>query len=201
MFSHRLHQTHLRLQHTQPLRPSPRTRTDPHFGFIYCADRPIELFFQLVRVRSNDIHLHDEVEFYVGPSSSRGNRTDADGDKLSAYAVRLLEPGTIQWEVEDEPIGVRNRGRVERVSRVYTRDREWNPNPTNITGSSEGTIRVLLDNDQRGPLVRYNATNSNNDGSHSRLNGNGFARNDIVEFTMVTEKRSQFKYARNITMI
>ena len=129
MFSHRLHQTHLRLQHTQPLRPSPRTRTDPHFGFIYCADRPIELFFQLVRVRSNDIHLHDEVEFYVGPSSSRGNRTDADGDKLSAYAVRLLEPGTIQWEVEDEPIGVRNRGRVERVSRVYTRDREWNLQP------------------------------------------------------------------------
>jgi len=126
--------------------------------------------------------------------------------------VKLLDPGSVEWEVEDEPIGMRHRGTVERVSRVYNRERDRSG------GSNEGTIRLQPVADKNNSdttdvaagkekdknasiLLRYTATNSNANGSHSRLNGNGFARNDIVEFTIVTDKRTKIQHARNITMI
>jgi len=190
-----------------------------NFGFIYCADRPTEIFFHYSEFagNSNDLNVGDEVEFYVGQAAkTRGGRTDQAEEKLSAYGVKPLEPGSVQWEIEDEPIGSRWRGKVERVSRVYARERDRG-------GSNEGTIRLILDADadihtdthththvddhtpeathKIGSLLRYTATNYNGDGSHSRLNGNGFARNDVVEFTIVTDKRSGLKHARNITMI
>eukprot|EP00555_Chaetoceros_dichaeta_P003406 CAMPEP_0198250454 /NCGR_PEP_ID=MMETSP1447-20131203/1645_1 /TAXON_ID=420782 /ORGANISM="Chaetoceros dichaeta, Strain CCMP1751" /LENGTH=179 /DNA_ID=CAMNT_0043935295 /DNA_START=1 /DNA_END=536 /DNA_ORIENTATION=+ len=39
-----------------------------NFGFIYCADRPVELFFHYSEFAGNshDLNVGDEVEFYVG---------------------------------------------------------------------------------------------------------------------------------------
>jgi len=180
------------------------------FGFIYCADRPSEIFFHYseLNINPDDLNVGDEVEFYVGASAQRrrGGNSDGKEEKLSAYSVKLLEPGSVQWVVEDEPIGTRRRGRVERVSRSYTRERDRSGGP------NEGTIRIIAGDcdgvdaskDKTGSLVRYTATNFNgsNDSQNSRSNsGNGLARNDLVEFTVVTEKRSGLKYVRDITMI
>jgi ''Cold-shock'' DNA-binding domain. len=53
--------------------------------------------------------------------------------------------------------------------------------------------------DKKGTLVRF--TPDDYDGYQSKSRTNVLERNDLVEFTLVTEKRSGIKYARNITLI
>lgn len=191
------------------------------FGFIYCADRPEEIFFhysELQGIHSDELQQDDEVEFRVGPSR--------DNDKVAAFQVRPLERGTIEWEMEEEP-GVRFQGLVERPVRSER-------------GSSqvaEGTIRLLVANEDNekeeekdgdaaeeeiaatatGPLIRYTAndyTPQEEDGSRelrrwdssasnsSRGGGRGrLGRNDLVEFTLVTERRTGNQVARSITLL
>ena len=153
-----------------------------NFGFIYCADRPEELFFhysEFRQGRATDLDLGDEVEFRVGPAQTRGGR-EADDGKMAAYGLALLDPGTVVWDDEDEP-GVRTRGRVERPAHSggHRGDR----------GESEGTIRILIGNDgmegdeagdeagdkevaasspkKKGPLARYIASEITQDEKRS----------------------------------
>ena len=196
-----------------------------NFGFIYCADRPEELFFhysEFSQGRATDLDLGDEVEFRVGPAQTRGGR-EADDGKMAAYGLALLDPGTVVWDDEDEP-GVRTRGRVERPAHSggHRGDR----------GESEGTIRILIGNDgmegdeagdeagdkevaasspqKKGPLARYIASEITQDEKRSAsqsqqdVRGNRstrIARGDIVEFTLVTERRSGLKKAKSIALI
>ena len=114
------------------------------FGFIHCADRPDELFFhysQLMssstgnnsnnnNISSEDLEMDMEVEFRVGTSfnnnSNNNNTKKKKDDKLAAFCVRPLPPGTIVWEtVEQEHV----TGIVE--NRVVTPRRQ------------DGRIRVL----------------------------------------------------------
>jgi len=99
------------------------------FGFIYCANRAEELFFHFSQVqggmRATDLKVKDEVEFRVGTAQG-------DKDKMAAYEISVLKPGTVVWETEDEP-GQRFQGIVEKPVRT---DR-------NGTVQHEGVIRAL----------------------------------------------------------
>lgn len=197
------------------------------FGFIYCADRPEEIFFhysELDGIHSDDLQVDDEVEFRVGPSRN-------DPDKLAAFQVTQLTKGTIEWEVEEEP-GLRFHGLVERPVRGER-------------GSSqvaEGTIRMLVEADNEdvdkgneegaekevaaaasGPLIRYTANDYSPDDQQpqqgdkgdfrrwdssvssssrgGRVSSNRLGKNDLVEFTLVTERRTGNQVARSITLL
>lgn len=199
------------------------------FGFIRCADRPEELFFhysQVVKCHPDDLQMSDEVEFRVEPSRK-------DNDKLAAVGVNRLEPGTIEWETEDEP-GVRFQGLVERSPRTEGRG---------ASSQTFGTIRMLvapssaeaepdatetqeepqqqgeIAAEATGPLVQFSMADvlppkedeeaaeetsgrfRRMDSSHSRGGGSRLGRNDLVEFTLVTERRSGTKLARSIALL
>jgi cold shock CspA family protein len=195
-----------------PLEQGSITSLKEAFGFIHCADRPDELFFhysELAGSHSSDLQVDDEVEFRVGQSAR-------DSDKMAAFQVKRLEPGTIQWEIAEEP-GIRYQGLVERPVRSER-------------GSSqvaEGTIRMLVPDEEEkeaecevvaaaaGPLIRYTASDyvpeqaeSNTrdfrrfDSSVSNSSRDGrLSKNDLVEFTVVTERRTGNKMARSITLL
>ena len=182
------------------------------FGFIYCADRPDELFFHYSEVsggHATDLQVDDEVEFRVGQA-----RND---DKMAAFCVKKLEPGTIEWEYEEEP-GTRFQGLVERPVR----------NERGSSQMTEGTIRMLVPDEEEGeatedkvaaaaagPLVLYTASDYEAeekaaspreyrrwDSSTSNSSRAGrLGRNDLVEFTVVTERRTGSKYAKSIKML
>jgi cold shock CspA family protein len=191
------------------------------FGFIHCADREEEIFFHYSEVAGgthpDDLQMDMEVEFRVGASSSRGS----EPDKLAAYEVCTLEPGSIVWELEDEP-GKLCRGLVEKA---FRQDRGGSGGP-----NSDGSIRILVDKEEQeqgsdgngdattatadGPLVRFTANdfqppeeedtgddvrNSTSRGGSRRQNR--LVRGDLVEFSVVSDRRSGSKYARSITLL
>lgn len=218
-----------------------------NFGFIYCANRPSDIFFHYSELKgpgnmhSDELKIGDEVKFHVGASknnrrgsssSGHGGGGGEDPEKLSAYHVTVLEPGTVKWEVEDEPVGVRKRGKVDRMIRYNNRD----SGRRNDNSPPEGTIRLILEeeeeaqdndngkgdepensNDQKeqsqdvgpkgasspsrkkGAIVRFVA--DDDPGLRSNKRSGSLDRNDLVEFTVVTNLRSGLKYARNITLI
>eukprot|EP00557_Chaetoceros_sp_GSL56_P011566 CAMPEP_0176487176 /NCGR_PEP_ID=MMETSP0200_2-20121128/5978_1 /TAXON_ID=947934 /ORGANISM="Chaetoceros sp., Strain GSL56" /LENGTH=1177 /DNA_ID=CAMNT_0017883959 /DNA_START=279 /DNA_END=3812 /DNA_ORIENTATION=+ len=231
------------------------------YGFIYCANRPCDLFFhysQCMGISSSDeLNCGDEVEFFVGPrdltrqqqqrGGGGGDRDKEDG--LSAYQVRVLEKGSVEWEVEDEPKGRRRVGKVEKVIRwgaergrdgkggggaamVGTirlcgfknaiergnavdgeqqqqgQSQEQNDVESNVEtemdaplaeGSDESTKDKDKSGDRKRTLVRF--TPNDYGGYRYKSRTSILERNDLVEFTLVTEKRSGIKYARNITLI
>ena len=218
------------------------------FGFIYCANRPMDIFFHYSESNQpiHSLQVGQEVQFYVAPAQdigggSSGIAGNEKKDKVSAYSVTVLEPGTVVWETEDEP-GLRKRGLVERVIRASPTGRDRRDR------IAEGTIRVQIDpkgreeegnenenvdtqksnidegeqnnnddatgndttasatklttnttanaNREKGYIVRYTI-----DDYPEFFNTGALARNDLVEFSIFTEKRSGLKYARNIVMI
>jgi cold shock CspA family protein len=192
------------------------------FGFIHCADREEEIFFHYSEVTGgthpDDLQMDMEVEFRVGASSSRGS----EPDKLAAYEVCTLEPGSIVWEIEDEP-GKLCRGLVEKAFRL---DRGGSGGL-----NSDGSIRILVDKEEEeqgsegnndaatatadGPLVRFTANDfqppaeaPTGDDVRNSAGGRGgsrrpnrLARGDLVEFSVVSDRRSKAKYARSITLL
>jgi cold shock CspA family protein len=191
------------------------------FGFIHCADRPEEIFFHYSEVTGcspNELKMDDEVEFRVGISSN----SRSDEKKMAAYQVRMLETGTIVWETEDQP-GVRFQGLIERQIRT---DQRSGRDSNNNNNASEGTIRVMVADDENakadstseeeekkkksteGPLVRYLASSytlpgagSKGDVRSSRQGPDRLGRGDLVEFSIVTDRRTKEKYARSITLV
>uniref|UniRef100_A0A6T7IY63 CSD domain-containing protein n=1 Tax=Attheya septentrionalis TaxID=420275 RepID=A0A6T7IY63_9STRA len=190
-----------------------------NFGFIYGADRPIEVFFhysEVSGVHQSDLQIDDEVEFHIGPSSSRGGRSGGNGEeKFSAYNVKVLERGTVVWEDEDEP-GKRFTGHIDRPIRSERRGGK--------TQMTEGTIRFGTTTDDekvtdkgndkqgKGPLIRFMAgdyeepaKDDDNSGrrnfSRAESSSGGLGRNDLVEFSLVTDRRTKQKYARNINLL
>lgn len=187
------------------------------FGFIHCAQRPLEIFFhysELMGVdgHSEDLNIGDEVEFRVGPASSpRGGRGGGGGygnensevEKMAAYEVKVLEAGTVEWEVEEEPKGVRRRGKVERLPpRSDVRGGGRNAEPMN------GIIRLLLDDDEddnnddnKEETKEVYFTSNDYQTSPRSNNPSRLGRNDVIEFTLMKELRTNRTYARNITML
>ncbi|KAL3939192.1 MAG: hypothetical protein SGBAC_006029, partial [Bacillariaceae sp.] len=170
------------------------------FGFIHCAQRPLELFFHYSQVSNchpDELQIDDEVEFKVGGSKN-------DPSKLAAYEVFRVPEGTVVWETEDcaEEVFV---GTVEKVARN---------DPRNNNGiGSEGTIRIVAKNaDDRndtdpnddngsklpiGQLIRYRPSEFQppRDGS-SRL-----CRGDLLEFRVFTEHRTNQKYTKTMKLL
>ncbi|GKY93457.1 hypothetical protein MPSEU_000313200 [Mayamaea pseudoterrestris] len=176
------------------------------FGFIYCADRPEEVFFHYSESLQpvDSLQLDAEVEFRIGTRN----------DKLNAYQVRILEPGSIAWETENEP-GKLFRGLVDRPTR-FERGQ-----------TLDGTIRLL--DDQRdgkdvaaivsdGPELYFRQNDYQPTQQHDEpepLNGedakiisdgrrgqpNRLLKGDLVEFSIVTDRRSKNQFARSISLI
>jgi cold shock CspA family protein len=163
------------------------------FGFIHCADRPLEIFFHYSEVASchpDDLQIDTEVEFRVGSTTS-------DETKLAAYQVNTLPTGTIVWETEEEPEKL-YQGLVER--NIYSDSRG------NSNNGMEGTIRVMLDDDENKEeekektstkMVRFRAQ----DIDTSNIKSSRLFRGDLVQFRILTDRRTKQNYARFITLL
>ena len=155
------------------------------FGFIHCADRPAELFFHYTSTSAHwdDLNIGDEVEFRVGPQQRRGRSSEEE--KLCALDVRVLPKGTIAWEREDEE-GKRWRGSVDRLpGSGQGRDRDRGGD------KGKGVIKVEGEDGLQATFL------SSDYASH----GSFLGKADVVEFSLVTERRTGMKFARNITLI
>lgn len=195
------------------------------FGFITCADRERELFFHYseFRGRSDELNIGDEVEFMVGRAEERGSggsrRSDRGGDrgsgglssggggdeKWSAFAIKKLPEGTIIWENEDVP-GKRYRGTVEAIARDESFSRRDNRGMSRDRGGGargggavDGLVCIMTDENEakseetREDKIYYTCADY--------AKSSSLHRNDIVEFTLVTKRRTNKKYARDITLI
>jgi len=191
------------------------------FGFITCADRERELFFHYSEFRghSEDLNIGDEVEFFVGRAEERGRRGGGggssigggggDNDKWSAFSIKKLPSGTIQWEKEDEPVGKRYKGTVQQVARDESfqrrggergggmRDRGGGSRSGGSVGAVDGAIQCICIGDDSENEVMPEIYYTSADCAKS----NSLHRNDIVEFTLVTQRRTKKKYARDITLL
>lgn len=181
------------------------------FGFIYSASRPCDVFFHYSEVKgmhSDNLKCGDEVEFWVGPRRQRRGQRNNEGDEqLSAYDVQILAPGTIQWEEAVDAEGIRRRGIVEKAIK-WKHQRGDRKNDI----LSEGRIRVLpLDFEEGDIGVSKNSKDETNlklfanflpdDYTGNNEKHKILERNDIVELTLVKEKRSGNLYAHDISLI
>jgi len=179
------------------------------FGFILCADRNLELFFHYSELRdghSDELNIGDEVEFRVGAAESRrgGGGGGRDGEeKLCSYDVRLLPKGTIYWEKEDEP-GKLWKGVVELPIRD-DRQRSGGGGGMSRDGKPpravNGVLRLAPEEPQKEDLEILFTPADYNPKSGSGGSSNRLGKGDVVEFTLVTERRTGKKYARNIQLI
>lgn len=173
------------------------------FGFIYCADRPEEVFFHYSEYNGgsiNELECDTEVEFRIGMAQRK--------DKLNAYQVRKLEPGTIVWQEEEEPDKI-YRGLVDRPTR-FERGQ-----------TTDGTIRTLVEkrdgdlviDSPDGPEVLfrqndYQPTNEDQNNQQANASTNFGRRSpprllkgDLVEFSVVFERRTKERFAKNIRLV
>ena len=157
-----------------------------NFGFIHCADRPAQMFFHYSEVRSvhpDELQIGDEVVFTVGSGVERrrGGGGGGGGEKLAAFNVVTLPPNSIVWEVEEEPIGTRVTGRVESTAKE---------------GRGE-TVDGKISVEGREDCVFYAPPSYQSQRGQPRR----LSRGDVIEFTVVTERRTKKKHARNIVMV
>lgn len=117
------------------------------FGFIYCADRPDEVFFHYSQLNRDDfpspsdLTLNQQVSFQVGPSKN-------DPNKLAAFHIRkCLQP--IVWETSDTLGTGRVRGLVEKPSSALPGNNHNSDRPgVNHNTSLDGSIRLLIQQEQ-----------------------------------------------------
>lgn len=162
------------------------------FGFIHCADRPIELFFHCTSTNHpwDDLNIGDEVQFRVG-SGGGPSRGGEASEKLKAFDVVRLPQNTIVWEREDEA-GRRYRGVVKQLPREE-RGRD------NTNKVVRGMIVQEREKDDEKQDTSIDAPISF---THSDYNSNlRLGKGDIVEFSMFTERRTNAKLARDIILI
>ena len=182
------------------------------FGFLKGADRNEDIFFHFGELVSPDEEpkIGDEMEFQVD---------DHNQNRISARNLKKLPPNTIQWETEDFP-GERIRGLVERPPSTRA------SYSSSSSPSDSGTIRILMHQEDEehatadGHLVRFaqsdirklpkdiiaeqksSPSNSKRKGSSTTAGSSlSLRRGDFVEFTLVTERRTQYKYAREISLL
>ena len=156
-----------------------------NFGFLHCADRPAQLFFHYSEVRSvhpDELQIGDEVEFTVGSGvERRRSGGGGGGEKLAAFNVVTLPPNTIVWEVEEEPVGTRVTGTVESVAKE---------------GRGESVDGKITVEGREDDIYYAPASYQSQRGQPRRL-----SKGDVVEFTVVTERRTKRKHARNIALV
>eukprot|EP00594_Rhizosolenia_setigera_P020904 CAMPEP_0178981296 /NCGR_PEP_ID=MMETSP0789-20121207/26982_1 /TAXON_ID=3005 /ORGANISM="Rhizosolenia setigera, Strain CCMP 1694" /LENGTH=1337 /DNA_ID=CAMNT_0020671823 /DNA_START=365 /DNA_END=4378 /DNA_ORIENTATION=- len=183
------------------------------FGFIKCAERNEEVFFHFSEVNDVDptrLEIGQEVVFSIGPSPKSNS-------KIAAFRVNTLPPGTVVWEVEDKE---RSTGKIERgLSRQNNNNNNSNFYEKN---SLEGTIKLLQsdseendddDNENRGQSPPQDNMKSSSSSVFVKFTKEDYKtekgssapsrlmKGDLVEFTIVTERRTGKKFAREITII
>jgi hypothetical protein len=142
--------------------------------------------------------IDTEVEFRIGKSNN---------NKYAAYQVKVLPKGTVVWEIPEYG-NRRVRGIVEK--------RPGRGGDNANTNDTEGTIRLLLEKEdgtsaatQDCPLIRFRANyndESNNTpkskSSSSKKSPHGiWNTGDLVECRVVTERRTQTMYARDMVLL
>lgn len=174
------------------------------FGFIKCAQRNEEVFFhysELTReLDPSMLEIGQEVEFDIGHSPK--------SDKLAAYRVKTLPRGTVQWEIPDLD-GQRTRGKVDRSARASNNSNQDGRGSNSNSSNFEGTIILLstagkAEADTAPPhegettmSVKFTASEYSPESRESSRLGKG----DLVEFTIVTERRTGKKLAKHIVLI
>jgi cold shock CspA family protein len=177
----------------------------------------------------DELQIDTEVEFKVGTAASSSGSSSSLGEdkpKLACFQVNALQPGTVVWETEDEE-GKIYRGIVEKQARGDSgRGGSGGVGGKNI--DADGSIRVLEedfdatnDNDddkkKGGPIVRLRAGEYTGDkveqqqqqqrlgesmsSIHSNSNNPRLFRGDLVEFRILTDRRTKQKYARHIKLV
>jgi cold shock CspA family protein len=167
---------------------------------------------------ADDLEIDTEVEFKVGPS-------DKDPSKKAAYDIVPLETGTVVWETEEDP-DTFFQGLVERNIRTDSRGSSNSSN--NNSAGGEGSIQVVAEKveeekedsattasttktnepQKKGPLVRFRAddyqpttTNNTNSNNPRMMNQHRLFRGDLVQFRILTDRRTKQRYARYITLL
>jgi cold shock CspA family protein len=190
-----------------------------NFGFIFCADRPEEVFFHFSEViHGCELKLGDEVEF----SLLLNHRSQ---ENLRARQVRKLDPGTVVWEVEVNP-GFRYQGLVKKLPQRNQQEKAKREGVIDIISETEypekrnddlklndeTTVFFTFEeltaidrsNSFSGRLVSerdFQRGNSNLSSSSRNANGSRLARHDIVEFSIFKNRRTNFLYAKCIKLI
>jgi cold shock CspA family protein len=168
------------------------------FGFIHCAERPCEIFFHYSEVANchpDDLQIDTEVQFRVGTSKN-------DPQKLAAFEVITLPPNTVVWETEEEPDKI-IQGLVEKMIRNSNFDSRRSGRASNNPSDNLGTIRVQVEGEEKsssGPLIRFR-----NEDYHPPENIkrglDKLHRGDLVQFRILTDRRTKQKYARFIELL
>jgi cold shock CspA family protein len=192
------------------------------FGFIECAQRPEQVFFHFSQVLGHvPEQIDTEVEFRIGKSSSTNSN-----NKYAAYQVQVLPPGTVVWEIPAYN-NRRVRGIVETrpkpSSNRNSSSSDNNNNNNNHNNYTDGTIRLLLEKEdgtsaatEDCPLIRFRANPENNHTNNNKTttkSKSSFHHNkksttysswnigDLVECRVVTERRTQTMYARDMVLL
>lgn len=178
------------------------------FGFIKCAEREEDVFFHFSEVERNthpsDLMTGMEVDFDIGPSPQSNSSSNKQDQKLAAFRVNVLPEGTVKWELPDEDEPVRKRGHVEKVARVnHSRTPDIRSSPY------DGTIRLVLSTTEISNETEQTESSSEKiiigysleDYISTKNQSSRLARNDLLEFTTVIDRRSKKKIAKNIQLI
>lgn len=126
-----------------------------HYGFIESADHQKEVFFHFSNFVGDDAEstdIGDEVEFTLARKTA----------KVSAEAIRKLQPGTVAPETVEVPI---LDGRIMRSMRIVNPEQDEYPGLVQVVSQDEETavvyeygITSLADKRdflQRGDLVKF----------------------------------------------
>lgn len=187
------------------------------FGFIKCAEREEDVFFHYSEMDRNSYHANElevgmEVDFDIGPSPQSSNRSSKqDQQKLAAFRVNVLPKGTVKWELPDEDVVLKKRGKVEKAARVqHSRSSDIRTSPY------DGTIRLIVedideddsnndDKDAKGEKEKRHQEiilpYSVDEYEPERTQPSRLLKGDLVEFETVVERRSKKKLAKNIRLI
>jgi cold shock CspA family protein len=198
------------------------------FGFIYCADREGEIFFhfsEVLNCHPADLVVDDEVEFHVGYAKGGDKMAAYEVFRLDRGTIVWEtedEPGHLFQGVVEKPVRVDRSGNVQQEGVIRLLEHHEGDDEIRPTGESKtqvaatGPIVHFSLNDYQPPEGEEDAEQSSNHESNGRAGNfrrssstasNSSSRerrlgvNDLVEFRVVTSRRNQAKYARNIRLL
>lgn len=149
------------------------------FGFIRCAERELSIFFHYSEVleQSHIMSVGDEVEFTIDE--------DTMSRRQHAVRIRFLQKGTVEFETVSKH---RVQGVVEKVA-----PSRGMKSPSKLNKDAEfGVIRAELGDEDMAEILYSLRDISLRDTPNY---------NDIVEFTLVTRKANNARFAREISVV
>lgn len=200
------------------------------FGFIYCADRQEELFFHFSEVQNchaADLALDDELEFRVGNDRNSDKLRAFQVNRLERGSIVWEvedNPGVRYQGVVEKPVRNDRHGTVQQegIIRMLEKPHEGEQVGEEEISATAGAAILFSHNDYQpnGDVnvqdMSYSGrsprdSRGGNSSSASRTDfgaggggGGGAIRlgvNDLVEFDVVTSRRTKNKHARSIVLL